>query len=391
MRALSIGAGSEQVASITIAKSLGIKLLALDGRPDAEGAKLADQFICVDLMDAESVLQIAEQFQPNFVLPVPLASPLITAGIVNDALELKGVSEFAARLANDKLKMRTEFTANGVSMAEQILVQNTSDIDKAIEDLGFPLILKPRSGSGSRGVLLIENKASLPEFIPIVPSEDLVIERALIGQEVGIDGAFINGGLVLYALRFKRLTPPPHRQAVSYLAKDPTKEHCFPEIVKLVLKSLKTLRCQNVLFHADVVLGDDGVISLIELSPRPSGHSIHGALLPICYGTNLIEDFILRVYMYKKLPPNRFQKPAFMSFLPLAAGRVVMPLNIEKAAVEGGAITVQCQLKTGDEIGPMIDGSSALQRGYMTMLTDNELHGAQMARRIADAVSIESI
>jgi biotin carboxylase len=389
MRALSIGAGLEQQSAIAIAESLGIKVLALDGNSNADGAKIASQFIRMDLMDADNILQITKKFQPDFLLPVPIARPLITAGIINDTFGLKGVSEFAARLANDKRKMHIEFTRNGVPMARQILVKNAVDIRNAISHLGLPLILKPRSGSGSRGVILLDNETVVPSLIG---NEDWVIEEALNGREVGIDGALVSSKLILYALRFKRLTSPPYRQAISYFAKDPIGEQCFSEISEVVQRALTTLECNNVLFHADMIIDEAGGIKLIELSPRPSGHSIHSALLPICFGDNLIKDFILRTYLRRMLPPPRFQRPAFMSFLPLMApGRVVTPPLFEESVLTRGTISVSCRLKAGDKLGPMIDGHSASQRGYVTVSTNCEAQGIQVAKQVADTALIESI
>ncbi|MCC5982030.1 MAG: ATP-grasp domain-containing protein [Oceanicaulis sp.] len=388
MRALAIGAGREQADPIAIARALGAEVLALDGRADAEGAGAASSFAHVDLMDAEAVLKIAAEFRPDFLVPAPLARPLITAGIVNDALGLKGVTGHAARLANDKQAMREAFVGAGVPMARQISVGDAAGLRAAAEMLGFPLIVKPRSGSGSRGVALVEREGELPATLQ---GADWLAEEALTGREIGVDGAVIGGEVRLLSIRWKMLTPAPHRQAISYLARDPAGEAVSPPVATIAAKAFKALRCDNVLFHADMMVSEAGEVSLIELAPRPSGHAIHSAFLPLCYGQNVMESFISLVLMGQVMAPLAFQRPAFFSFLPVPPGRVTAVPDFAGPIAEDGRIAVKCALNAGDRLGPLIDGASALQRGFMVMLTGDELEGMRMAGRLAAAVPVEAI
>lgn len=388
MRALAIGAGSEQANPIALARALGADVLALDGRADAQGAGAATSFAHVDLMDAEAVLKIAAEFRPDFLVPAPLARPLITAGIVNDALGLKGVTDHAARLANDKQAMREAFTAAGVPMARQISVADAGALRAAATELGFPLILKPRSGSGSRGVTLAERESELPVALE---GTDWLAEEALNGREIGVDGAVIGGEVRLLSIRWKMLSPPPHRQAISYLAKDPAGEAVSPQVAAIAANAFGALGCDNVLFHADMMVSEAGEVSLIELAPRPSGHAIHSALLPLCYGQSVIERFIALVLMGQIVTPLAFQRPAFFSFLPVPPGRITATPDFAGPIAGEGRIAVKCDLKAGDGLGPLIDGASALQRGFMVMLTADELEGTRMAGRLAAAVPVEAI
>lgn len=387
MRALAIGAGREQADPIAIARALGAEVLALDGRADAEGAGAASSFAHVDLMDSEAVLKIAREFRPDFLVPAPLARPLITAGIVNDKLGLKGVTEHAARLANDKQAMREAFTTAGVPMARQISVGDVQALRAAAETLGFPLIVKPRSGSGSRGVTLAEREGELPATLD---GADWLAEEALTGREIGVDGAVIGGEVRLLSIRWKMLTPAPHRQAISYLAKDPAGEAVSPQVAAIAAKAFRALQCDNVLFHADMMVSDEGRVSLIELAPRPSGHAIHAALLPLCHGQNVMESFISLVLMGQVMAPLGFQRPAFFSFLPVPPGRVTATPDFAGLIAKQERIAVKCELEKGDVLGPLIDGASALQRGFMVMLTADELEGTRMAGRLAALVPVES-
>jgi len=55
-RLLILGAGKEQVAAIAAAARKGIRTVALDMNPKAEGAEIADEFYAVSTRNVEAIL-----------------------------------------------------------------------------------------------------------------------------------------------------------------------------------------------------------------------------------------------------------------------------------------------------------------------------------------------
>ena len=179
MRAIAIGAGVEQSPFISMVRSLGVKVLAMDDREDAEGFKYANQSIAIDIMDKDKVLDIAHNFRPDFVIPAPMAKPLITCGVVNDHFKLKGVSEKAARLVNDKKAFNQLMSNVEIKVAKQTEITGKKSLENAVQELGLPFVIKPRSGSGSRNVRLIVSKGELPFKF----DRGFLAEQNLKGQE----------------------------------------------------------------------------------------------------------------------------------------------------------------------------------------------------------------
>ena len=70
MTAAVIGASSESIYVINKAKELGLKVIALDGNPEAPGLKAADASFVVDIRDPQKVFEILDQNKPDIVLPV---------------------------------------------------------------------------------------------------------------------------------------------------------------------------------------------------------------------------------------------------------------------------------------------------------------------------------
>jgi len=55
MKALVIGASTEAVHAIQIAKRQGYEVIALDGDPEAGGLQAADRAFCVDIRSPQAV------------------------------------------------------------------------------------------------------------------------------------------------------------------------------------------------------------------------------------------------------------------------------------------------------------------------------------------------
>jgi biotin carboxylase len=125
---LAVGAGPEQLTAIRKALDLGYRTIAIDGNANAPGLSIADKGIHMNIMDASDVLNLAKELSVEATLPVPLGNPLITQGIVNDALGLSGVSQSAAELCTNKAAFQRLATRHGVRMPCTQLEADIGDV-----------------------------------------------------------------------------------------------------------------------------------------------------------------------------------------------------------------------------------------------------------------------
>lgn len=385
MRAAVIGASSESIYTIQKARELGLYVIALDGNPEAPGLKAADASFVVDIRDPEKVFEILDKNKPDVVLPVPIGRYLTTTGAVNDKYGLVGVSADAAEICTDKYEFHKVLNEKGLRNAELYLLPAGSEVPDASElnDV-YPVVVKPRFGSGSRGVEVFNTPAELEErFLKNQPyDEDYCIESCVPGPEYGVDGVFTEGKFTLILLRGKKNTPPPYRECVGYYSvrrTDDNKEF-YDRVEHLMQKVGEAIGFKDTLIHADIIKDSNNNPFIIETSARPSGHNLHNLFTPMASGVDEVTEFI------------KYAVPALKksySFEPQTAGNMVIRyfdfenVRVNKVPDEKELYKKyplkawQCNLKKGMFLGKVTNGASIMGRGYYVLeaATHFELDG----------------
>lgn len=367
---VAIGAGPEQLGAIRGAKARGLLVLALDGDPRAPGLTLADEGLVVDIADITTVLAALEGRDLSGVLPTPIGRHLRTVGAVNDRFGLRGIGEQAAIRCTDKELFHAAMLTAGLSRPRQAHVARNDVLVQAITDIGLPCVLKPRFGSGSRGVLLLQEAgqvvAALAEFASWVgDSEPAIVESVLFGDEYGVDGMVIDGRFQPLLIRAKRMTPLPYRQEMAYLSPAPLDVSQRSRIIEAVDAAARVLGLDQCALNADVMLDSDGQPSIIEMAGRPPGLLIADVIMPQALGMNFYDMLIDFVLHGRFALPGQPERAVAFGFLPLAAGRVV--------ALPGDfSADLHCLLpQLGSTLGLLRSGSDAQARGWAMAVADN--------------------
>ena len=372
MKAAIIGASSEALHTIQKAQEYGITVIAIDGRPDAEGFAVADKAIVADISDEKAAIDAVRTEKADFVLTVPIGRYLTTIGAVNDVLSLPGISREMAKLCTDKYAFHSKLWEKGLRNCKCY----ESGVISKLPDISFPAILKPRYGSGSRGIHMVYDEGELKEALKVVAGEEYVLEECVAGEEYGVDGAVIDGRFQMVLLRHKENTPPPARQAVAYFSVQPSDTFAVSvkEHMQQVVSCLGLSEC---LLHADIIRGEKGPF-VIELSARPSGHNLHNLFTPLCTGVDMAEEYL----KYRMNMPYHFApevtKCMMIHYFDMQGKVISVP---DKEAVESllqgqkdkqgeqycKLIRWNCTIKEGDELKPVSNGHFLMGRGYFIL------------------------
>ena len=381
MKAAIIGAGSEALHTIKKAHEHGLSITALDGNPDAAGLKEADTPIVVDISDEKATIETLKKEKPDFVLTAPIGRYLTTAGAVNDALGLPGISREMAVLCTDKLKFHETLNREGLRNCRCFPLADRVNAAKLA--LVSSSILKPRYGSGSRGIRMLSKveKPRLKELLSAAGQEDYLIEEYIEGEEYGVDGAVTEDGFHMILLRKKENTPLPARQAVAYYSVLPS-DGFWQQVKDYMSKVVAALGLKDCLLHADIIKTKDKPF-VIELSARPSGHNLHNLFTPLCTGVDMAEEFIkYRMGLPYCFEPQNTKTMMIHYFDMEGIVKHVPDRKQAEQAINAKLTAWECHLKEGEELQPVSDGHSVMGRGYF--VTEGE--SSSQLKESADSI-----
>lgn len=380
MKAVIIGASEEALHTIEKSHNHGIQVTALDGNPNAAGLSAADKELVVDISDEHATIEAVRKERPDFVLTVPIGRYLTTVGAVNDALGLPGITREMAVLCTDKYRFHEKLAEHGLRNCHCYAVGKERTVTEEFF-LNFPAILKPRYGSGSRGIHMVNHQQELAAALEQTKGEEYVLEDCVPGDEYGVDGAVIQGQFHMVLLRKKVNTPPPARQAVGYFAC--TEEDDFwQQVYDYMSQVVRCVGLQECLLHSDLIRGEKGPF-VIELSARPSGHNLHNLFTPLCTGIDMAEEYIkYRMgdtfsFTPKCIRPmmiHYFDGQGKVNKVPdkEAIERLLQERASQDKEEQVKLIHWHCNITEGEMLSPVSDGHSVMGRGFYILEGNNK-------------------
>jgi biotin carboxylase len=375
---LCIGAGIEQLPVIRLARQMGLHVTAVDGDPEAIGLQAADRSRVMDLRNSDAVIQFAREMNTRCLLPVPLGAILTTVGAVNDALKFRGISEASARACTDKRATHHIFMDAGIPIPKFAIATTELDIAAvAVKTIGFPVILKPRSGSGSRGVFVARSISELHDWLPWHldqrlknnPSPSTIVEQFIPGQEIGVDGVVLDDRYAPLLIRDKEVTALPCRLPYAFLAPTHILEAQQQHVNAIVARAVAALGLRDCLVHADVILADDGKVYVVDISGRPSGFSISTRMIPAAIGVDPIRQTIQLSLGFAAGFQPLYQRGAVLRMLSAPQGYLHAVEGMEQVRQLPGVVAAETFLHPGDLIQERRTGA-AYAVGYLLTTAD---------------------
>ena len=296
-----MGAGTYQVPLIKTAKEMGIYTIAVSIPGNYPGFAYADEVLHINTVDSEAVLEAAREREIDGICTAGTDVAVMTIGRVNDALGLSGISYEAARLACDKVLMKKCYEDNGVRTAKYRKVYFNENLNRKIEGLEYPLIVKIVDSSGSRGITRVDTPSQLPGAIrnaqAFTRKDYYIVEEFIVGREFGAQ-AFVMDGKVQFILPhgdyiFHGSTGVPAGHFAPYALTKEQMEDCC----RTTEQALKAMKLDNCACNCDFIM-QDGKTYVLEIGGR-SGATCLAELVSIYYGYDYYRK-IIEVALGKK-------------------------------------------------------------------------------------------
>ena len=225
----------EKVDIINKVKDLDFALLALHGKFGEDGT-------------VQSVLQTLD-------IPYSGCGPLTSA------------------LCMDKDLTKTVLEANGIRTARWLNVKSVEEIDyEAIENMGYPVFIKPTNGGSSVATFKIYDKENVQEAVEegLKWDTEVMIEEFIDGNEITCP-VFDNKLFPVIAIKPKS-DFFDYTQKYSDNGADEVlvelEEDLYKEVKEMALKTYKALKCE-VYSRIDMIVNKEGTPYILEVNTLP--------------------------------------------------------------------------------------------------------------------------
>ena len=298
---LVFGVGELQKSIIDRAHRMGLHVVGIDPCADAYCKDDVDAFEVVGGQDYEGTCAMVEKYCINAIVTAATDKPLVMMARIAEKYCFPFYSVETAQWSTDKFQMKSRFELGGVPHAQGRLI---SKVEEA-EGLVFPVIVKPRDNSGSRGVKLCRNqeelKVSIDEALENSKLDTVLVEEFIEGSEYSIEGLHHDGKSEVIQFTEKKTTEFPYNVELGHIQPANISDENKQKICEIVERIGKALNFVNCPSHTELKINARGIF-VIETSPRLGGDYITSTLTPLSTGVNL-EDELLKISLGETINP----------------------------------------------------------------------------------------
>ena len=292
------------------------------------------------------------------------------AALLREALGLPGNAPQAVRATRDKLAFRRLLEANGFNCPHFRAATGEADALALAPSLSYPVVVKARRLSGSRGVVRADDASSfacaVAQVHRIQAAADreaaqlgLIVEGFIPGAEYALEGLLENGALRVLAL-FDKPDPldGPYFEETIYVTPSRLPAGTQAAIAAEVQRACAAAGLAGGPVHAEVRVNERGVW-LLEVAARSIG-GLCGRMLNQRLGMPL-EELILRHALGMPVPsgPNGEAAGAMMIPVP-ASGIFHGAQGLTAARAVPGISDVRITALPGQIVAPPPEGSGYL-------------------------------
>lgn len=204
---------------------------------------------------------------------------VLLAARAREALGLPGMSADTVLGFRDKQLMKERAKAAGARVPRSARARGTAEIQRAAEEIGYPLVVKPIAGAGSANTWACQEPAELRLHLPEWERvEECSVEEFIVGEEHTWDALCIDGQPVLESIT--RYIPPPlvarNEEWVSPAQITLRNPHIGPLMpgVALGRRVALGLGMQTGIVHMEWFRTESGEAILGEIACRPGGSKL---------------------------------------------------------------------------------------------------------------------
>jgi len=252
------------------AAPLGVEVVVSDPTEGAPASPVARDQVVGDFDDADTIRELAERAD-YLTFEIELADPDLLES-VSEAFDIPVHPDpDTLRTIEDKLVQKRRLRDAGVPVPEFRKVDTAEDVRAAGDELGYPLMLKARTGGyDGRGNVPVESPDDAESALDAVGGDAMVEEFVDYERELAVMGCQGDGETDAFPV-----TETVHREEILRETVSPARatDEVRDRAREVALDVLDVLDGRGV-FGVELFQGPDDEVLLNEIAPRPhnSGH-----------------------------------------------------------------------------------------------------------------------
>ncbi len=300
---------------------------------------------------------------------------VLAAARLRDDYGLGGNSVRTAMRCADKLHMKRAMHDAGVPVAPWASIETNTSSDELIEELGLPLVLKPRRDSGGRGQQRVDDPETLARALEGLPRHAMgwLAEGWIDGVEMSVE-SFVREGKPCFVnpteylvVRHANVLPAALAPAVR------------DEVLALNERALRAVEIVRGITHLELFLTERGPV-FGELAARPPG----GRLMPLlarAWGFDPWEALFALELGESYAFPATHGCVAGVWVLHPGAGQLEALRGLDEARKLAGIRSIEVTVAAGEQILPREGSGQDVGRIFADGATRDEVAASLRAAR----------
>lgn len=322
-----------------------------------------------DIGDPEQVRRAAAHLfagDPADAVLAPYETGLPSAGYVRSHYGLLGPKFDTVNFFTNKDAMKRRLAAAGLPVAAYRTAHGPDQVRAAAGELGWPCVVKPAFGGGSKGVAVIADPEALELYLRAEGALSrgmalLVEEHVPMAAEYHCD-AVVEDGEPVFATASRYFGPPLDRadeMTGSYLLPGDHPE-CGP-LLDLHREAVAVLGLEAGVTHLEIFRTADGRLLLSEIACRPAGGGIPD-MIKLHHGVDMWDVHVRTSVGEPPALPGDRPVPrtyAVNLLLPIRPGVITALTSEQELATVEGVRSVRMLNKVGDVVPEELYSASA--------------------------------
>jgi biotin carboxylase len=355
---------------IEAAHRLGVDVVVGSEHRQALARSMGDRAVVVPLANVDAAVNAIVGLNDRNPLDAVLAVDdpgLVIAARASMVLGFRQNLPEAVAATRDKTIMRERFASASLRQPDFRIVTSDADVVPAARDIGYPCVLKPVSRSASQGVIRVNNDeeaaAGAARIRAILEGghENLLVERFVPGFEVALEGLVSQGNLHVLAV-FDKPDPldGPFFEETIYVTPSRLSPAVLAEIGDAAGRAANALGLTEGPVHVELRIGDNGVVTTLELAARSIG-GLCARSLRFGAGVSLEELIIRHALGLDVEGLQRESQASGVMMLPIrVAGELDHVSGLEEARAIDGVVGVDITIAAGRAVVPLPEGDRYL-------------------------------